>query len=357
MNWCRSVQSLVKSAFSGKIRQESSNYAQLRYMSRVKSRHTAPRHFWMKKERARYPEELSSENEAFLREVVSDRYESPLRHHPPAAPLAYTPGVRRCGLVARKIAVQPIWLSNGKYVNTTLLHVADNHVVGYVPPEMLNQNEVVRRRWKEQYRPLAGLVVGADQEDPTKFTKEYANMFLEAGIMPTKKLTRFTISPEAALAPGTRLRATHFQVGDYVDVYAKTRERGFQGVMKRWGFAGQPATHGATKTHRRPGGIGSGAQKSRVWPGQKMPGHMGGQYRNLRGLKILRINTKHDIIYVLGHAVPGDHNDYVLIHDTVLPLRRRKEPGTVITDEEAAQLPEDIFHPDVHQMAAPSIVF
>ena len=64
------------------------------------------------------------------------------------------------------------------------------------------------------------------------------------------------------------------------------KERGFQGVMKRWGFAGQPATHGATKTHRRPGGIGSGAQKSRVWPGQKMPGHMGGQYRNLRGLKV-----------------------------------------------------------------------
>ena len=55
-----------------------------------------------------------------------------------------------------------------------------------------------------------------------QFTKEYANMFLEAGIMPTKKLTRFTISPEAALAPGTRLRATHFQVGDFVDVYAKT---------------------------------------------------------------------------------------------------------------------------------------
>ena len=47
-------------------------------------------------------------------------------------------------------------------------------------------------------------------------------MFLEAGVMPTRKLTRFTISPEAALAPGTRLRATHFQVGDYVDVYAKT---------------------------------------------------------------------------------------------------------------------------------------
>ena len=73
----------------------------------------------------RYPEELSGDNAAFLREVVADRFESPLRQAPPAAPLPYTPGVRRCGLVARKIAVQPLWLSNGKYVNTTLLHVGD----------------------------------------------------------------------------------------------------------------------------------------------------------------------------------------------------------------------------------------
>ena len=75
--------------------------------------------------RQRYPEELSGDNAAFLREVVADRYESPLRQAPPAAPLPFTPGVRRCGLVARKIAVQPLWLSNGKYVNTTLLHVGD----------------------------------------------------------------------------------------------------------------------------------------------------------------------------------------------------------------------------------------
>ena len=53
-------------------------------------------------------------------------------------------------------------------VNELLRQVADNHVVRYVPPELMNDNEVVRRRWKEQYRPLGGLVVGADQEDPTK---------------------------------------------------------------------------------------------------------------------------------------------------------------------------------------------
>lgn len=62
--------------------------------------------------------------------------------------------------------------------------------------------------------------------------------------------------------------------------------RGFQGVMKRWGFKGLRATHGVTKSHRRPGNIGAGGGKARVWPGKKMPGHMGGRTRTLRGLKV-----------------------------------------------------------------------
>ena len=64
-------------------------------------------------------------------------------------------------------------------------------------------------------------------------------------------------------------------------------DRGFQGVMKRWGFKGMPASHGVTKTHRRPGSIGSGNQKARVMPGTKMPGHMGNRWRILRGVKVI----------------------------------------------------------------------
>ena len=56
--------------------------------------------------------------------------------------------------------------------------------------------------------------------------------------------------------------------------------------MKRWGFKGGPASHGVTKTHRRPGNIGAGGGKARVWPGQKMPGHMGNRYRILYGLQV-----------------------------------------------------------------------
>lgn len=63
-------------------------------------------------------------------------------------------------------------------------------------------------------------------------------------------------------------------------------DRGFQGVMKRWGFKGMPASHGVTKSHRRPGNIGSGGTKARVMPGTKMPGHMGNRWRILRGVRV-----------------------------------------------------------------------
>lgn len=68
-------------------------------------------------------------------------------------------------------------------------------------------------------------------------------------------------------------------------------DRGFQGVMKRWGFKGMPASHGVTKTHRRPGNIGSGGAKARVMPGTKMPGHMGNRWRVLRGVRV-RLSQK-----------------------------------------------------------------
>lgn len=118
---------------------------------------------------------------------------------------------------------------------------------------------------------------------------------------------------------------------------------GFQGVVKRWGFKGGPASHGATKFHRRGGSIGTGRDKARVWPGQKMPGHMGSEKRFCRGLKvkpwidlilelitiqffkysfkqIVRINMKYNVIYVKG-TVPGATNSVVQIFDTLLPRR------------------------------------
>lgn len=127
--------------------------------------------------------------------------------------------------------------------------------------------------------------------------------------------------------------------------------------MKRHGFKGMPASHGVTKTHRRPGNIGGGGEKGRVWPGTKLPGHMGNRFRILKGLKIWRINTKYNVLYVSGQAIPGETNSIVTIYDTVLPLRQPKDALPFPTRIDAENLPEDIFDEEIHQFNEPSIMF
>lgn len=136
-------------------------------------------------------------------------------------------------------------------------------------------------------------------------------------------------------------------------------DRGFQGVCKRYGFKGMPASHGVTKTHRRPGNVGGGGEKARIWPGTKMPGHMGNRYRVARGLKIWRINTKHNVMWVTGSAIPGETNEYVFIYDTMLPLRKTKiaPPFPTNFDEIDESIPDDIWDEELHDFKNETILF
>jgi large subunit ribosomal protein L3 len=122
-------------------------------------------------------------------------------------------------LIARKLGHFPLWLKDGTRIDTTVLQVADNHVVKYIPPEMYNPSQ------KKHLQKLEGkgcLLIGSEAIDPNILTANYAGLFKGSGVMPKKNLSRFIISPEAAILPGTQLNATHFRVGDYVDVRGKT---------------------------------------------------------------------------------------------------------------------------------------
>ena len=120
-----------------------------------------------------------------------------------------------------------------------------------------------------------------------------------------------------------------------------------------------PASHGVTKTHRRPGNIGGGGEKGRVWPGTRLPGHMGNRWRILKGLNILRINTKYNVMWVHGDCLPGVTNGLVYIYDTVLPLRKPQTPPPFPTHFETEEdlVEEDIWLPTVHNFKDGSIVF
>lgn len=102
-----------------------------------------------------------------------------------------------------------------------------------------------------------------------------------------------------------------FQEGNLVDIRAKTKGRGFQGGVKRWGWKGGPKSHGSM-THRRIGSNGSNTDPGRVLRGHRMPGHMGNEYRTIKKLKILKIDKDKNLIFIEG-SVPGARGNLVKV--------------------------------------------
>nr|XP_023021584.1 39S ribosomal protein L3, mitochondrial [Leptinotarsa decemlineata] len=313
--------------------------------------------WFIKKQIAEREELVTPENESFIKEVIEDKYNNEsVSQKDISTNIIWTPRLQRTGVIARKLGSYPMWMKDGKITSTTLLQVLDNHVIRYYPPE---QYDPPRKRIEKVYNKKGCLLIGADPGDPSQFTKEYCGLFRDSGVIPKKVLARFFVSPDAALPLGTLINAMHFQVGNVVDVRGKTIDRGFQGVMKRHGFKGMPASHGVTKTHRRGGNIGGGGEKGRVWPGTKMPGHMGNRYRINRGQKILRINTKYNIIYVGGQHIPGETNSIVYIYDTKLPLRKPTKPlpfPTFVGDIDES-VPENLYDESMHDFSQSSILY
>jgi large subunit ribosomal protein L3 len=111
---------------------------------------------------------------------------------------------------------------------------------------------------------------------------------------------------------GDVIRVDIFQPGETVKVTGTTKGRGFQGVVKRYGIGGGPNTHGNTK-HRRTGSVGAGTDPSRVIKGKKMPGHYGAERHTQIGLRVEKIDTERNLIYVRG-SVAGPTNGIVLVH-------------------------------------------
>lgn len=355
-----------KSPLTGLLQVRAKNY-----LNRPRLRNPV---WFVRKDRTVHDELISPENTAFVKEVLHEKYgpsalvkgvltfdqsKLSLIKTEELPPVQWQPGFKRTGVIAKKIGQYPLWKKDGTKIRTTLLQIIDNHVVKYIPPEEFDPPREPRqkRNWKN---PYGCLLVGAESRDPSIFTKEYCGLFKDTGVIPKQHLCRFIISPDARLLPGTPLNVTHFRVGDFVDVRGKTVDHGFQGVVKRHGFKGMPASHGVTKTHRRPGNIGAGGEKARVWPGTKMPGHMGNRWRNLRGLKIWRINTKYNVMWVQGSNIAGDTNGLVYIYDTILPLRKCKEPPafpTHFASENDSYADDDIWHEDIHNFKDGSITF
>lgn len=208
---------------------------------------------------------------------------------------------RRTGVIAMKCGMMPIWDKDGTRRACTVLEVQDCQVV----QQKTFEND-----------GYTALQLGAGWVHPKNVAKPQTFHFLKNGIPLKRKLWEFRVSEENLLPVGSEIKAAHFETGAMVDVCGTSIGKGFQGVMKRHGFGGQPASHGHSKSHRSGGSIGGCQDPGKVWKGTKMPGRMGNKRVTVQSLKVEAVDAERNLVYIRG-AVPGHKGNYVRIRDAI----------------------------------------
>jgi large subunit ribosomal protein L3 len=147
-----------------------------------------------------------------------------------------------------------------------------------------------------------------EEKKQGRITKAAAGHFKKSGMAPHRFLREFRMT---GYEQGQDVKVDIFQKGELITVSGVSKGKGFAGVMKRHNFAGGPGGHGSM-FNRAPGSIGASAYPSRVWPGKKLPGHMGSATVTVKNLKVIEVRPDQNLLFVRG-AVPGGDNALVLI--------------------------------------------
>lgn len=159
----------------------------------------------------------------------------------------------------------------------------------------------------------------------SKITKAMNGHFAKANVPPVKMIKEVAIEPVAgdseAVKAGDRILVDIFENERFVDIIGTSKGRGFAGVIRRHGFGGGPKSHG--HMFQVQGSIGASSFPSRVFPGQRMPGHMGAAQITVRNLRIRAIDLEDNLLLVEG-AVPGHREAFVLISKAKAPPRERR---------------------------------
>lgn len=201
------------------------------------------------------------------------------------------------GLIGRKLGMTRVFAEEGPAVPVTVL-MAGPCTVLQVKTEETDGYEAVQ--------------VGFGGKKLKRSTRGELGHAAKAGLEAAPRLIReFPPDPGTSYEPGQELTVELFAEGERVRVTGVTKGKGFQGVVRRHGFRGRPSSHGHPMS-RNPGSMGPGTDPSRVIKGKKLPGRMGGARRTIRNLKVVRVDTERDLLYVRG-GVPGARNSYVLV--------------------------------------------
>ena len=201
------------------------------------------------------------------------------------------------GLIGKKIGMTNIFAEDGKILPCTVVQAG---------PCTVTQ---IRTKNHDGYDALQ---LGFNEKSEKSTNKSELGHHKKSGTTPMKKLVEFK-GFENDYKLGDKITVEHFNVGEYVDVTGTSKGKGFQGVVKRHGFAGVgQATHGQHNRLRAPGSIGAASYPARVFKGMRMAGQMGNKKVTVQNLQVLKVVPEKNLLLLKG-CVPGHKNSIILI--------------------------------------------
>jgi len=210
------------------------------------------------------------------------------------------------GLLGKKLGMTRVYDEKGRVTTATVIEAGGSRVIQVKTVE------------KDGYHAVQ---VGFDDQKRQRVSKAQAGHFAKASCPPKKFVREFRLrNDEAAPEEIGDIPLTIFEVGQFVDVIGRSKGKGFQGVVKKHNFEGQPASHGSMM-HRRNGAIGNRSTPGRVWKNMGMPGHLGDERVTVQNLRVLQVRQEDGVILVSG-AVPGAKGSNVIVRPA------KKKPST-----------------------------
>jgi len=204
-------------------------------------------------------------------------------------------------IVGEKVGMTQVWDDANRVVPVTVLRVSPLRVVQ------------VKTTERDGY---SALQVTYGEKQAKKLSKPEAGHFASQGVAPGVRLVELRLDDVSTFEAGQELTVDSFAAGDQIDVTAVSKGKGFAGTMKRHNFAGQKATHGTHRVHRKPGSVGACATPARVFKGQKMAGRMGGEKVTTLNLVVVEANLEEGVLLVKG-AVPGPKGGLVIVRNAI----------------------------------------
>jgi len=201
------------------------------------------------------------------------------------------------GILGRKVGMTQIIRDDGIVMPVTVVEAGPCYVTQVRTPE------------RDGYRAVQ---LGFGEAKAKHLTQGQMGHLAKSGAPQLRNLRELRIREDETYELGAKVLVDIFEAGERVDVVARSKGRGFAGVVKRYGFAGGPRTHGQSDRERAPGSIGACATPGKVWKGQKMPGQMGNKRVTVQNLEVVLVDPDRNLLAVCG-SVPGPKGGLVLV--------------------------------------------